>query len=86
MFDCDIWASTVHNVLQATVAQARACNERQDLSGIRIGAHDEIFQSGRPVLVGADVASTYCYLLSVEEHRDGGRPRQQPLAGTAHDP
>jgi hypothetical protein len=71
VFDCDISASTVHNVLQATVAQARACNERQDLSGIRIGAHDEIFQSGRPVLVGADVASTYCYLLSLEEHRDG---------------
>jgi hypothetical protein len=71
VFDCDISASTVHNVLQATVAQARSCNERQDLSGVRIGAHDEIFQSGRPVLVGADANSTYCYLLSLEEHRDG---------------
>jgi hypothetical protein len=37
---------------------------------VRIGAHDEIFQAGHPVLVGADVASTYCYLLSQEEHRD----------------
>src|SRR5205823_931995 len=37
---------------------------------VRIGAHDEIFQAGRPVLVGADVVSTYCYLLSPEEHRD----------------
>jgi hypothetical protein len=35
-----------------------------------VGAHDEIFQSGRPVLVGADVRSTYCYLLSVESQRD----------------
>src|SRR5207244_3207186 len=37
---------------------------------VRIGALDEIFQTGRPVLVGADVASTYCFLLSPEEHRD----------------
>ena len=38
--------------------------------GVRIGAHDEIFQSGRPVLVGVDADSTYCYLLSLEDHRD----------------
>ena len=37
---------------------------------MRIGAHDEIFQNGQPVLVGVDVASTFCYLLSLEEHRD----------------
>src|SRR5206468_375566 len=37
---------------------------------VRIGADDEIFQSGRPVLVGVDAESTYCYLLSQEEHRD----------------
>ncbi len=35
-----------------------------------VGAHDELFQTGQPVLVGADVASTFCYLLSLEEHRD----------------
>ena len=45
-------------------------NAQQDLAAVRIGAHDEIFQAGQPVLVGADVASTYCYLLSPEEHRD----------------
>lgn len=60
----------VHNVLQRAVGRARSYNARQDLSAVRIGAHDEIFQSGRPVLVGADVDSTYCYLLSLEEHRD----------------
>jgi hypothetical protein len=60
----------VHNVLQRAVERARACNDQQDLSAVRIGAHDEIFQSGQPVLVGADVDSTYCYLLSLEEHRD----------------
>ncbi len=70
LFDCRISVGTVHNVLQAAVAQARACNEQQDLCGVRIGAHDEIFQSARPVLVGVDADSTYCYLLSLEGHRD----------------
>jgi hypothetical protein len=54
VFDCRISVGTIHNVLQAAVAQARACNEQPDLCGVRIGAHDEIFQGGRPVLVGAD--------------------------------
>jgi hypothetical protein len=70
VFDYSIAPSTVHNVLQAAVHQARLCNEQQDLSPVRIGAHDEIFQSGRPVLVGVDTNSTYCYLLSLEDHRD----------------
>jgi hypothetical protein len=70
VFDCDISVGTVYNVLQAAVARARSCNEQQDLSNVRVGAHDEIFQNGRPVLVGADADSTYCYLLSLEDHRD----------------
>jgi hypothetical protein len=70
LFDYHISVGTVHNVLQAAVAQARTCNEQQDLCGVRIGAHDEIFQSGRPVLVGIDADSTYCYLLSLEDHCD----------------
>jgi hypothetical protein len=71
VFDYPISVGTVHNVLQAAVAQARSCNEQRDLGGVRIGAHDEIFQSGRPVLVGGDAESSYCYLLSLEAHRDG---------------
>ena len=70
LFDCPISVGTVHTILQHAVEQARPYNLGQDLSGVRIGAHDEIFQNGRPVLVGADVASTYCYLLSIEDHRD----------------
>lgn len=60
----------IHNVLRGAVAQARDYNCQQDLSDVRIGAHDEIFQCGHPVLVGADVRSTYCYLLSQESQRD----------------
>lgn len=61
----------VHQVLQRAVTQARQYNQQQSLDAVRIGAHDEIFQSGRPVLVGADVGSTYCYLPSLEDQRDG---------------
>jgi hypothetical protein len=70
LFDYPLSVGTVHNILHQAVASARCVNTQQDLAAVRIGAHDEIFQAGRPVLVGADVVSTYCYLLSPEEHRD----------------
>ena len=70
LLDYPLSVGTVHNIVQQAVAQARRHNDAQELSHVRIGAHDELFQSGQPVLVGADVASTFCYLLSLEEHRD----------------
>ncbi len=70
LFDTETSLGTVHNVVQAAVAQAREINGSYDLAAVRIGAHDEIFQAGRPVLVGVDTARTFCYLLSQEEHRD----------------
>src|SRR3989440_6457768 len=62
---------SIHAVAQAAMDRARARNGQQDLAAVGIGAHDEIFQTNQPVLVGVDVASTYCYLLSLEEQRDG---------------
>ena len=70
LFDTSVSLGTIHNILHNAVAAARSINDQQDLSRISIGAHDEIFQNGQPVLVGADVASTYCYLLRLEDHRD----------------
>ena len=70
LFDCHISLGTVHNIVHSAVEPARAISRRCDLAGVRIGAHDEIFQAGHPVLVGVDTASTYCYLLSLEDHRD----------------
>jgi hypothetical protein len=61
---------SVANIVHAAVGPARAHNQGQDLSLIRIGAHDEIYQTQQPVLVGLCADSTYCYLLSQEEHRD----------------
>jgi len=61
---------TVHHVLQSATRQAAVINCDQDLSGIRVGLHDEIFQGATPVLAGVDAQSTYCYLLAAERHRD----------------
>jgi hypothetical protein len=36
-----------------------------------VGLHDELFQGSQPVLTGIDAASTHCYLLTAEDHRDG---------------
>jgi hypothetical protein len=71
LFDWKLSLGSVHNIVHSAVATARTHNQGQNLAGVRIGAHDEIFQAGHPVLVGVDTASTYCYLLSLEDHRDG---------------
>lgn len=66
-----ISVGTVHNLVRQAAAQAQHYNDTQDLAAVRIGAHDELFQQNKPVLTGVDVDSTYCYLLSLEEQRDG---------------
>jgi hypothetical protein len=70
LFDCRMSVGTVHNIVHSAVAQAQKINQQYNLSSIIVGAHDEIFQSADPVLVGVDTASTFCYLLSREDHRD----------------
>jgi hypothetical protein len=65
-----ISVGTVHHVLQLATQQASVINRDQDLSGIRVGLHDEIFHDGKPVLAGVDAASTYCYLLVAAQRRD----------------
>ena len=69
-FNHDIALGTVFDTVHAAVKPARELNQAQDLSRVRVGGHDEIFQAGRPVLVGVDLLSTFCYLLSIEDHRD----------------
>lgn len=70
-FGCHISLGTIHNIVQVAVPRARAINDQQSLSAIDIGLLDEIFQAEQPVLVGVDAASTFCFLLSQETHRDG---------------
>jgi hypothetical protein len=70
LFDYPLSLGTVHNIVHSAVAIAEAHNGSQDLSDSRIAALDEIFQGGAPILVGCDAHSSYCFLLSAEEHRD----------------
>jgi len=62
---------TVHDIHQQAAQQARVLSAGMDLSAIRVGLHDEIFQGSQPVLAGIDAASTYCYLLPAQAQRDG---------------
>jgi hypothetical protein len=61
---------TVHNIHHEAMTQAQLYNDTQPLANVRIAALDEIFQHRKPVLVGVDTDSTYCFLLSEEAHRD----------------
>jgi len=61
----------IHNIVREAVVRARAINDKYVLDAINVGLIDEIFQAQSPVLVGVDAASTYCFLLSQEDHRDG---------------
>jgi len=70
LFDYRISLGSVHNIVHSAVPDARRINQQYDLSSIRIGLLDEIFQAGDPVLVGVDAQSTFCFLLSQEQHRD----------------
>jgi hypothetical protein len=70
LFDYRISLGSVCNIVHAAVASAQKHNLAQDLSRVRVGAHDEIFQAGQPVLVGTDALSTFCYLLSLEDNCD----------------
>ena len=70
LFSVTMSVGTVHNILTNAVEKARPYNLQQNLAKVDIAGLDEIFQNRRPVLVGADVASSYCFLLSLEDHRD----------------
>ena len=48
LFDFRISLGTVHNIVHSPVAHARRINQQYDLSSIRIGLLDEIFQAPIP--------------------------------------
>ncbi|OAD22285.1 hypothetical protein THIOM_001918, partial [Candidatus Thiomargarita nelsonii] len=70
ILDESISLGTIHNLLNETREKACIINAAQELSQVKEGANDELFQSGKPVLVGVDQHSLYCYLLALEQHRD----------------
>jgi hypothetical protein len=70
LFDTHKSVGAVHALVQRAIAKASTLNARQDLNRVLYAALDELFQSGDPILSVVDVYSTYCCLLSLEEHRD----------------
>jgi hypothetical protein len=70
LFGLSLSIGTIHTWLEEAAQRAAQINCAQDLSGVRVGLHDEIFQGAQPVLAGIDAASTYCYLLQGVEQRD----------------
>jgi hypothetical protein len=61
----------ISNIINKYSVKAREFNESIDLSGIKVGANDEIFKASKPVLVGVEPKSNYIYLMQLEEKRDG---------------
>lgn len=70
LFDWEISIGSVHNIVHGTIAKVKELDAQEDLSQIKVGTPDEIFQGGTPVLAGCDPHSLYCYLLAVADHRD----------------
>jgi hypothetical protein len=71
IFDFSYSLGSVFNIIQSVIPAAKERNENQDLSEIKLCAQDEMFQHNKPVLTGVDIPSLYCYLLSLNDQRDG---------------
>jgi hypothetical protein len=70
VFDIDISKTTISRIINDATIKARKFNSEVDLSLIKIGSHDEIFQGGVPVLVGVANKENYIYLMEGVENRD----------------
>ena len=60
----------ISNIINRIAENAKQFNQSIPLGQIIAGAHDEIFQAGKPVLVGVDVHSTFIYLMKATDTRD----------------
>jgi hypothetical protein len=71
LLDTHLSVGTVHNIVHAAIDKARPHNAAANLANVAYAGLDEIYQHRQPVFVGADIESTYCFLLSREECCDG---------------
>ncbi len=69
-FDYDISIGAINNISNNAIKKATEINDRENLSYVVLGAHDEKFHYNVPILSGTDIRSLYCYLLSQEQKRD----------------
>ena len=59
----------ISGIINEASERAQLFDDGVDLSGIRQGANDEIFQCGVPIFTGIDPESTYTYLLEEASDR-----------------
>lgn len=71
LLDTHISLGSIHNLMAKTHTKVRDIHQREDLTPIRIGAHDEIFHHNKPVIAGVDVQTGYCYELGAYGSCDG---------------
>jgi hypothetical protein len=71
LLDVPLSVGWVHNIVHAAIDKARPHNAAANLANVAYAGLDEIYQHRQPVFVGADIESTYCFLLSREECCDG---------------
>ena len=83
LLDQPIALGTVHNIVQEAVVEARRINAGQDLSGVRAGSHDELFQgqsaSSRALERGDSELGSGHRGLAQSRHR-GHRPTRGAIA------
>jgi hypothetical protein len=71
MYNYSCSEGKISNILNDFSTKARKFNKSVDLSKIKVGANDEIFQASKPILVGVEPISNYIYLMNLEKKRDG---------------
>ena len=59
LLDYQISIGKIHNVVHEHIQKSIVINNRQDLSNVKIGAHDELFHQNKPVLAVIDIPSLY---------------------------
>jgi hypothetical protein len=71
LLDHDISIGTICNTLKSLSEKVKEIHAEENLSNVKLSAHDEMFHHNSPVLTGIDIKSLYCFLLSQETQRDG---------------
>lgn len=70
LFQIHVSIGSIRKIINELAQKAKAFNDSVSLESIKVGAHDEIFQSDQAVLVGVEPNSTYIYLCDGSETRD----------------
>lgn len=69
--DYDISQGSIHNISKFAIEKAEELHAEEDLSDVKLSAHDEKYHYNQPILSGTDIRSLYCYLLKQEDSCDG---------------